>query len=643
MANNKPPTPKSNNHTAYTVNLHTNGTSKDEDWSVHQSSPCWVLSFVRWSVRDTLRTKPTDTQNFSTTRHRDPLVVENDCVQCSVTVNKSTLTDSMSATLMMTDVNYETDVAPGDFVFVNMLNWPSESRRVADAARARQAINNKNDGFKGIFKVQSVRKSLTVDPATGEKVYSFNITGFSFTEFNNTIYFNQELLDKPDKENVLLFASNIGSNWALLNANKQTTKGTTNVQDWIENLVDIFLGKGIGDNGKTNKQGVVKSANTLFYIPQIVGELLGVSGAKAAKDIYNFFLGIQQYSGSATQGMATGMNPTGFETDDNRFYVPADNLKCQGETVTKPEYWDQVKLWSILNQFTNAPLNELFTCFKIDPTGSVMPTMVFRQIPFTNEDFKAGEVKVTRFLTLPRWHISPALVLRLDLGRDEAARINFVQYFSTSAIGPDGWSTSAQTAAGNYLYDIDDVKRSGLRPYIISTSFALKTDDKGNIDTRAVQWSRIIGDALIGQHLKMNGTIECIGIVDPIAVGDNLEFDGVVYHIEQITHTCSISPDNGLKSFRTSISVSNGVSRDSNAKGTQYTEMTFSSAYALRDNDSKNNQILPGVSESQDVVYRPNDPDSASYSPNGPFQQPNNNTSVEKTGVENQFNEKNKK
>ena len=71
--------------------------------------------------------------------------------------------------------------------------------------------------------------------------------------------------------------------------------------------------------------------------------------------------------------------------------------------------------------------------------------------------------------------------------------------------------------------------------------------------------------------------------------------------------------------------------------------MTFSSAYSLRDNDHKNNQILPGVSESQDVVYRPNDPDSASFSPNGPFQQPNNNTSVDKTGVENQFNEKNKK
>ena len=646
--NNKPPIPTSTKSNSYTVVITPDGTTSDEEWSVHQSSPAWVLTFVRWDVRDTLRTKYTDDVNWSTTRQSDPLVVENDCIQCNVTVSKSTLTDSMSATLVMTDVNYETDVAPGDFVFVNMLNWPSDARRVADKARARKPINQINDGFKGIFKVQSVRKNLSVDPASGAKSYRFNITGFAFTEFNNSIYFNQELIDQSDKNNILIFANNLKNNWSILQSQKTTTYGSLNVQDWIRNLVTIFLGPGIGENGKTDKLGTAKGLNGLFFMPQLVGQLLGQKYAKQAKDIYNFLFGIQQYASGLAKGSSEinplGINPIGFAAGEDRFYVSKSKAsQCQGYTNLKPEYWNQQQVWSILKQYTNEPLNELFSCFRISPNGSVMPTIVFRQTPFTTEDFETTvvstppssqpAVQVTKFMNLPRWKISPAMVTGLDLGRDEAARINFVQYFSTSTMGPEGWAITGQTANKNYMYDIFDVQRSGLRPYVVSTSFALPTSDKNDINKLAVYWARILGDCLIGQHLKMNGTIQTVGIKDPVAVGDNLEFDGVVYHIEQITHICNIS-ENGMKVFRTQFGLSNGVSKESSSKGTRYSEMTYTDAYRLRENDANNNRIIPGVSEAQDVVYRPVNPDNAAHSGNGPFQQPNQNTSVNKTGAE---------
>jgi hypothetical protein len=621
---------------AYVFKINPNSTGPDEHNLVHQTSPAWVLTFVRWSNRDTLRTTGTPYTDV-----RLPLVVENDCVQVTTSMNKGSMTPSMNAVLVMTDVNYETSVAPGDFVFVNMLNWEKDARRVANAARNQQAINGLTDGFKGLFKVQSVRKTLAVDPGTGTKTVIFKISGFAFTEFNNTIYFNPYMLDpNQDPKNLLLFSSYIGKDWShLINQ-----KGLTNVQDIVAVLIQSFIGSGVNDQGRKDKLGNVISPNVHFFVPSLVGTYLGISNAKSASDIYTYMFGIQNYAGGTSIGIVAGMNPNGAYINSDRFYYTP--LKVQGDSFLKPEYWNQVKTWSILNQYINAPLNEIYTCFRISPNGRVMPTLVLRQIPFTTEDFTATSgvntssasqapnsinsstaptVNVTRFMNLPRWKVDPALILDLDIGREEAARINFVQFFGKTTINSKGTEISNEIAQGNYAYDVDDVQRSGLRPYIITTQFDEPTD--AYKEYRSPTWAKIIGDALIGGHLKMNGSITCVGLIDPITVGDNLELDGTVYHIEEVTHVSSIDINGGSKSFRTILSISSGVNKSSSTAGTRYSEMTYTKAQDLRDNDYKNNQLLPGVSESQDTVYRSINPDidnPGDSTANGPFVQPNN-------------------
>jgi len=609
------------NTNAYSYNLNPSGNGQDENGLVSQSSPCWVLTFVQWQQRDTLRTVPSGGVDYTTVRNH-PVVVENDCVQVTTTSNKNTLTPSMSAALLMTDINYETEIAPGDFVIVNMLNYPSEARRVANKARANQPINGPKDGFKGVFKIQSVRRSLgIIDQASGTKAQIFKIDGYAFTEFNNTIYFNQNLVDQSEQNNVNLWFTNLAGAWSSM----VRAKGLTNVQDILQFLIEALVGDGIGDNGRFVK-GIVKSPNTLFFIPGLLGKLLNVDQAVAAKDIYNYLFGIQSYNANASQTASSGLNPV-ISEDDGRFFVT--NTKCKGETVTKPEYWNQVQVWSILNQFSNAPINELFTCFRLSPDGDVMPTVVFRQIPFTNDDFVANQFPVTRFMNLPRWNLNPALVYSFDLGRDESARINFVQYFGRSTFGPEGYSLNEETAQKNYLYDVDDVKRSGLRPYVVTSLFDEPVVEGQKTVYQSVSWAKIMGDCLIGGHLKMNGTIECVGIVDPIAVGDNLQFDGVVYHIEQITHNSQISVGDGKKHFTTTLSVSHGISINSTKSALKYAEMVYSNAYDYRQNDYNNKKILPGVSESQDIVYRnaPSNPDTP-HPGNNPFQQPNTGTNI---------------
>lgn len=567
-----------------------------------QSSPAWVLTFVRWNIRDPLRTP---SHNPNATRST-LIVVENDCLQVSVTSSKGSLTPSMSAVLVQTDINYETAIEPGDFVFVNMLNWPIDARRIVNQAAAAQPINNLGDGFKGFFKVQSVRKSLVVDPETGTKRVLFNIDAFAFTEFNNTIYFDPNLINVKDLSNTALFIGNIAKNWA----NYISKAGKPHLQEILAFLIQNLIGTGVNAQART-VQGMTISPNVHFLIPTVVGKLMGLPSATSAKDVYYYYFGIQQYaSGSSTQ-VWDGFNPSNLQSTEaypNFFYT---DTYCQGNSLLKPDYWNQVKVWSIMNQYTNSPLNELYTCFKISQQNKlVMPTVVFRQIPFTSEDFAtqkfgtqdstASTITVTKFLSLPRWQIDTGLALSYNLGRDEAARINFVQYYAKSNLSDTGVDYSGEVARRNYVYDQSDITRNGLHPYVISNNF---DDLPDTLIFAAPRWARILGDALIGGHLKMSGSIECVGIEDPIAPGDNAQFDGVVYHIEQVSHTCIQSPD-GKKTFRTSLSLSHGVSINSTAAGTKYAEMTDTNAYTKRADDAQNSAILPGVTENQDTQNR---------------------------------------
>jgi hypothetical protein len=624
------------NTKAYTVPLNPAIFGSDESVNgfslVNQQSVTWLLTFVRWNVRDTKRTPNADPLSV-----RDYMIVENDCVQLNVTDSKSTLTPSFQALLKETDINYSDAVHPGDFCFINILTSENDARAVATKVKANQPINEYGDGFKGIFKIQSVRRHIQVDESTGRKTNFYRINGYAFTEFNNTIYFNPNLINQKDLQSQALFTSNVSSTWSQL----MSKNGTKYVQELIAFLIQSFIGTGINPKARLIN-GLVVSPNVQFKVPYLVGRLLGIThdAAKdsnkftaviAAKDIYSYIFGIQKYENTGGNvDPHIGLIPSNLQSVPifgGFFYT---NTFCQGNTNLKAEYWNQVKMWSILNQYTNSPLNELFTCFRVSPNGRVMPTLVFRQIPFTSEDFytrKLGNpadntvnsIHTTKFLTLPRWKIDSAAVFSADLGTDEAARINFVQYYAKSNINNKNSELSLETARKNYIFDDQDIQKSGLRPYIVQNQF---DDTPDVVAFSSVNWARILGDATIGGHLKINGSMTVIGISEPIAIGDNLEFDNVVYHLEQIVHNCGIESQTGIKFFRTELSLSHGVNINSSASGTQYAQMDNPAATQDLTDDFNNAQIYPGISESQDIATRPTNLDLPVAS-GTPFIQPN--------------------
>jgi hypothetical protein len=274
-------------------------------------------------------------------------------------------------------------------------------------------------------------------------------------------------------------------------------------------------------------------------------------------------------------------------------------------------------VWALLSTYLNSPINEMYVTLRADPVdGRILPHLVVRQLPYTTDaaaveavlrqdaidqemgtgrehrhheewqakvdatlaaaakkqgrklppklppkkpaagtSVKASALDITQFQELPRWVVSPDLCYSMAVGRSESMRFNFV-HISGVGIG------STVDQIGSFVrcepnMDELDIKRNGLRPYRTTVNCLFKDMRKG-----ATAWRDLMTDVVIGQHLMLSGTMTIVGVVAPIAVGDNLEFENVVYHIEQVTHTSRIDPT-GRRMFTSTLQLSHGVTEQS--------------------------------------------------------------------------------
>lgn len=567
----------------------------------HQISPSYVLTFLRWAKRDTKNfDSPADFKEL-----RRPLIVVNDCIALTTNNSKKSLTKTVNMTLRAGDINYSTALAPGDFLFVNMVNDEGKARDIKQRAAALKPINKFNDGFKGIYKVKSVRRQLETDPSSGAKSFTFNVQAVGFTEFNQTIYFNQLALDKGEVE---------GLNSILLSKAAEEIN-TLKKKDAFLNLgisfkvlISMLIGEGFPSKFVPNKGGEVRNHNKNFIMPPTVGLLLGLGNVQRAADIFTYFLGIEKYSnGNSGIDPSKGLTPSNTKRKGTFLET---NKELSGATHLKPNFFGQKTAWSILSQYTNPLINELFTTYKITPEGLVLPCVVFRQIPKSSPKFKEehSEIENTQFLNLPRWEISPDLVYSYNIGRDEATRVNFVQIFGNSGVdtsigGLPQYATrlAIEGAIKNYVVDADDIKRNGLKPIIQMSNFDYPIGAGGKHLMRSTEWAKLVFDWNNNGHLRESGVIVSAGIEEPISVGDNIVIDDTLFHIESITHKMVVNPA-GAKSFITQMTFSYGTSIRDNSKSPVYPEMDYVQSEDRRADDWKNgDKVYPGVSDEQDV------------------------------------------
>jgi len=544
------------------------------------------------------------------------ILVITDCLQLSVENSKSNYVKNMQAILKETDVNYLKHIYPGDWVFAWMLSDATQGKYVLDKVKRGEPANKFADGLKFVGRVASIRASISQDTSSGNRTLIYSLQAVAFRELSTMVYYNPNLSESAGG------AGAAGVWLAKLNMDISDIFGITvrdgfkdNSDLLIMSFLELFVGAGISSSfsnptGQKELQIATGSqANYSYIIPKEVSKLLGVTPEDKSKnsatcyaDILDVLTGIQDYKESNVFSMPKlvdiekmyneeeaptfepGMlgDPFGPKTEEeslaeietskriesfyknkerrNKLYKRKQHKftgkHIKGSYLPLMPAFTNKPLWSLFGEFLNATINEMYTCLRTNENFDIVPTLVIRQKPLSTDDYAAGMeiMEITPYTSLPRWFLMNGMVTGLDLGRSDATRVNFIQVTGNtpSCIGAE--STTTQLVLNPPIRDDLDIARNGLRSMVQQVTCA-PNDTVNKVPT---EWMNLIGDFIIGDNLTLNGVINCYGIQEPICEGDNVEWDGVLFHIEEVKHICSRDMQGNLM-FRTTLSVSRGM------------------------------------------------------------------------------------
>ena len=569
-------------------------------------SPSWALAIVplgRPVTYSRAQQRSLGTVNEGAySRRTIPTIITDDCVSGNVSGSKSPSnpTKNLSVTLKpASGLNYldSNVVLPGDWILSWNWNNDTDAQRVLDLIYKGQAANGVNDGLKFVGRVHSIRKNIVMNGAKKTVTYYLQAVGFS--ELDTAFFYDTALANTADVEKRLgQIMARIGLNFSEMCADAQAQAGSLkdNTAYLITKMIDLVLGASaqtsyvndaaknqIADIRQSDIQASVPTPRNIenlipspqvsneapysYLVPKTVGMLLGFDPNMASKaselfgyaDILQTIIGVQHYSSSGEVSdkkvLASDFFPElNYSQSKGSRWVTATDLK--GTFLPTETAFVNRPLWQMITQYNNRAINEMYTALKFTPKG-ILPTVVVRQIPFSSESIVADpDFPLTTFLNLPRWELPASLIYSLDVGRSDTTHTNLVHVYGNADDFEHNQSMTAQMGRNPPIFDDVDIARSGLRADmdIINCALYDQIEPPG-------QWMRAIADWKFGSQYTLNGSVQCLGIQSPIAEGDNLQIEDIVYHIEEVSHQWGISPD-GHKHFSTSLSLSNGMPKD---------------------------------------------------------------------------------
>lgn len=563
-------------HFAYPLNPNSGDSQQAQPWAL-----ILIVHFLQPNTIDLpsldFALKPVDSKNPSgsalysddVAMQHSKILIRSDIMSVSVNTNKRSMIGSATANLVPGNYEYENVILPGDHAFIWMGNDVGNLQTTVDNIKAGKAANDFASGLKFYGRVESCQKNFAND-GKGIKGIRYSVSFKSFSEFNSQIYFNPYLRNaNPDP---LAFYAQLSKNYTEMFSQSGDQRIVT-PQKAIKFLLNIFLGTGpeARAKGSNNTQ---RSPTNAYMIPKAVGDIMGqTSSSKGSRltyvDVLNTLIGVQRYTTTDNQFEGEDSVYEGFvpvitnETMTSRQRECVDALK--GVFPTLPDLFNNNSLISIIESLLNTSLNEMFLTLRTDENGKIMPTLVARQIPFTTERFLKAfpQTDATEFLELPRWVIGKGLRLgNYNIGTSDVLRINFVQFYGTlfnSAISA-AQSMAAQSSDQSFKEDRLDILRNGGRNAIVTSNVLIDSQASSLVNEKVAEYASLVTDWFVNGQLKLTGSITLPGVAEPICIGDNLEFDGKVFQMEDLTHEYSV--DGIYKSFNTQISLVNGVNSD---------------------------------------------------------------------------------
>ena len=541
----------------------------------------------------------------------DKILIRSDILSCNVTSNKNSFTGTATAMLVPGQYDYQYVIFPGDHAFIWMHNDIAQLTRVVNAIQNNTQANDWNSGLKFYGRIESVRKDFTT-MAEGEKSIRYQVNFKSFSELNSQIYFNPYMKLSTDGNPLNFFANVTQQYQNLFGPNGQITPTSI-----IEDMISIFLGNGPGVNS-TASGSVQRSSNNAYIIPTAVGQVLGQSSTSNGSlltyaDILNTLLGIQKYTDVNNQLVGDSRYAPFIPlldnaTIQNRQRECADAL--QGRYLALPDLFNSTTVWSLLQSYLNTTLNEMYLTLRTDEFGFIYPTLIARQIPFSTPKISVKNVKNTQFNSIPQWSIDPSIrIASYNIGTSDVMRVNFVQFygqvFNSRIDAPT--SIAGQSGNENFKEDRLDILRNGGRNIITTSNTIVNTDPNTTETELADNYSSLLADWFINGHLKLTGTINMVGIAEPICIGDNITYDEKIFHIESVTHRYAMEGIN--KTFTTTLELVNGMLNT--GQFIQELPLNQSSNIAATTNEQYNTTVEMSNQINQNPTVNPNTPANA--------------------------------
>lgn len=550
----------------------------------------------------------------------DKPIIMRDCTMAQITGSKSNHCSQMAANFQNSGSNYLQQIFQDDWVGAWIVYGEEKYHDLIRRLNAGEACNEFNDGLKFLGKVRSFRKqNMLMEDGKKKSVYAMQALGFR--EFANALFYDERL-----QMRIPFFADIVGKLNIAIDELMSFDRNTgIDTNKFVPLALDLILGRGAPQSfanpggdlpiaaGPVQDKGSEPTAACV--VPSQVAHVLGIkeAGSKAGlfsyADLMNVVIGIQKYQGADNDWRA--FVPRGAEGGGNRkVFANTDvDLQLIGSFLPMPMPFTNKALWSLLNEFLNPVVNEMYTALRVNGAGKIVPTLTVRQIPFTSNTFASHKltrtsnlgadsamtatfkVSTTRFLELPRWKAAPNLVRNYDIGRSGQAHFNFFHVYGAPVFSQPLTSLTSQIVRNPPLSDDLDIRREGIQPFTTTVNCS-PNDASGD---GAKIWMQLAADFHAGQQYCYNGTVNLIGITEPIVHGDNFEWDGVVYHIETVSHSFTISED-GKKRFSTYLALSRGVRSDTDAQA---------SLDGWVSTDSLDAMMYPGMSPNDNTLFDP--------------------------------------
>lgn len=564
----------------------------------------------------------------------EPVIITSEILSLQITDRKQGVSHNLSAVLA-SGRNFLSLLCPGDYMMAWLVNNKTKYEEIIDRIKTSKSVNDYDSGLKFFGKVYTIQETFQVMNGIKELRYRFN--GVGFDQYNSQIYFSPFLnLGEQGGVSNQLFTDTYFSN---VNKDKRNfasvlAKERFNIHDQFIFWHKVLLGAGQGEVG--GKDTPIRSVNGTFGIPKIIAQMfnrdiqLNSREFHTYADLINVMIGVQKFDegNNGVLGPDFVVRDSVRGTDGRKYgmyWEPSnEKFKLAGKKLINITPTLNATIYSILQQHSNPLLNEMYFCLRPEPTplSPIVPTLVCRQIPFTtNTQFSKSNsgvvttinisqdnIPYTLFLDLPRFEIHNSLVLGYEIGRSEALRTNCVTVRNDVNLQFPEYSTVVDTLAisgAGWVYDINDVKRNGLKFYqakIDQDYFNLANQQQENIK-KLDTYNFLINDFMANMHLRLTGTLRCVGLTAPICIGENLEYNDFVFHIEGIDHQYAVEAGNGITTFMTTLFLSHGVHKSGDLQAIDNVDGYFRSAASTNNKTEKLYKDVGGYS--QEVATEP--------------------------------------